>query len=288
MPGLQVGVYPGELAAGTQVSSTYEGRHLTVLESEIIHPFRASTFVNKGDPVLLCRTAVPATYGVAVGVAFATATVATDLIAIDTEGIFNLTVFAQNDAGAVNIEIGDELFIHDGSTGAATLNGLGDAEISRISTRVTQVHLGYALGRMVAGSSGQIAVKVHFDPSVPDELFGPITFDGAVTMDSTLNVAGLTTLAALTATGVIQLQNTTIITGALFLGAGVNVTGATILNSGLSVAGQVDLQTVFIHSQMFMAGILHLPDNVDAVLLPAANPGGVNRLWVNAGVVTRN
>ncbi len=164
MPGLQVGVYPGELTAGTEVSSTYEGRHLTVLESELIHPFNGTTFVAKGEPVLLCRTAVPATYGEAIGVAFVTATAATDLIAIDTEGIFNLTVYAQDDDGQVGIEIGDTLYIHDGSTGGATLNGYGDAEISKISNTVTQRIFGYALGRMVANSSGQIAVKLHWGP----------------------------------------------------------------------------------------------------------------------------
>ena len=163
MPGLQVGVYPGELAAGTQVSSTYEGRHLTVLESELIHPFNGTTFVAKGEQVLLCRTAVPATYGIAVGVAFNTATAATDLIAIDTEGIWNLTVFAQDDLGAAAIEIGDPIYIHDSSVGAASLNGLGDAELSKITTPATQRFFGYALGRMVAGGSGQIAVKAHFD-----------------------------------------------------------------------------------------------------------------------------
>ncbi len=164
MPGLTVGVYEGELTAGTEVSSTYEGRHLTVLESELIHPFNGTTFVAKGEPVLLCRTAVPATYGEAIGVAFNTATAATDFVAIDTEGIFNLTVYAQDDDGTVNIEIGDTLYIHDGSTGAASLNGYGDAEISKISNTVTQRIFGYALGRMTANSSGQIAVKLHWGP----------------------------------------------------------------------------------------------------------------------------
>jgi len=163
MPGQQVGVYPGQQVAGTEVSSTYEGRHVTVLESELIHPFRASTFVNKGDPVLLCRTAVPATYGIAVGVAFNTAIAATDLIAVDTEGIWNLTVYAEDDNGNAAIEIGDPIYIHDGSTGAATLNGLGDAELSKITNPATQRFFGMAYGRMVAGGSGVIAVKVHFD-----------------------------------------------------------------------------------------------------------------------------
>jgi len=170
MPGLQVGVYPGELTAGTEVSSTYEGRHLTVLESELIHPFIADGFVNKGDPVVVCRTGVAATYGNAVGVAFASATAATDLIAVDTEGIFNLQVYAENDAGNVAIEIGDPLFIRAGNlTGAASADGLGDAEISKITNVANQVPFGYALGRMVAGGEGTIAVKVHWDPVPTDE-----------------------------------------------------------------------------------------------------------------------
>ena len=138
MPGLQVGAYRGELAAGSQVSSTYEGRHLTVLESEMIHPFIADGFVNKGDPVLLCRTAVPGTYGEAIGIAFESALSASQRIAIDTEGIFNLQVYAEDDDGNVAIEIGDTLHIHDGSTGAASADGYGDAEISKITNTVTQ------------------------------------------------------------------------------------------------------------------------------------------------------
>jgi len=170
MPGLQVGVYPGELTAGTEVSSTTEGRHLTVLESEIIHPVHADAFVDKGDPVVLCRTAVPATYGAAVGVAFISATVATDLISIDTEGIFNLQVYAENDLGNSAIEIGDRLYIRAGAlTGVATLDGLGDAEISKINNSAFQIPFGYALGRMVAGGEGTIAVKVHWDPSLDNE-----------------------------------------------------------------------------------------------------------------------
>ena len=164
MPGLQVGVYPGELAAGTEVSSTYEGRHLTVLESELLHPFIADGFVNKGDPVIFCRTAVIGTYGEGVGVAFNSATAATDQIAIDTEGIWNLQVYAEDDDGNVAIEIGDTLYIHDASTGAASANGYGDCEISKISNTVTQRQFGYALGRVVAGGEGTIAVKVHWGP----------------------------------------------------------------------------------------------------------------------------
>lgn len=85
-----------------------------------------------------------------------------------------------------------------------------------------------------------------------------------------------------------QLGSTTIITGALYLGAGVNITGAAILNSGLSVAGQVDLQIVYVHSELFMAGILHFCPRVDATTLPSSDPGVAGELWCDSNVVTRS
>ena len=164
MPGVTVGVYPGDQTAGTEVSSTYEGRHLTVREDELIHPYIVDGFVTKGDPVCLCDAGVPTSYGNAVGVAFVSGDAAADLIAIDTEGIWNLTVYAEDDQGDRAIEIGDPLYIRAGTLpGAASGDGTGDAEISKISEQNTQVPFGYALGSMVAGGSGVIAVKVHWD-----------------------------------------------------------------------------------------------------------------------------
>jgi len=164
MPGVTAGVYTGSLDAGTEVSSTYEGRHITVYEAELIHPYHADGFVDKGDPVILCDSGVQTTYGHAVGVAFNSASAATDLISIDSEGIWNLTVYAEDDNGDRAIEIGDPLFIRAGTLpGAADGDGTGDAEISRISEGTTQVPFGYALGSVVAGGSGVIAVKVHWD-----------------------------------------------------------------------------------------------------------------------------
>ena len=87
MPGVTAGVYAGDEDAGTEVSSTYEGRHLTVTEEELIHPYHADGFVNKGDPVVLCDAGVPGTYGRGVGVAFTSGAATSDHIAIDTEGI---------------------------------------------------------------------------------------------------------------------------------------------------------------------------------------------------------
>ncbi len=165
MPGTQAGVYPGALTAGTEVSSTYEGRHITVRDDELIHPVHADAFVDTGDPVILCDAGAPGTYGIAVGVAFKSGAAAADLIAVDTEGIWNMNVYADDDDGNSDIEIGDRLYIRAGAlTGIATLDGLGDAEISKRSNSAVQVPFGYALGSLTGGGAGVIAVKVHFDP----------------------------------------------------------------------------------------------------------------------------
>ena len=165
MPGTTVGVYAGEATAGTEVSSTYEGRHITLLETELIHPFRASGFVNKGDPVIICNAAIVAQRGNAVGVALSTATALTDYIAVDTEGIWNPTVFSYDDTGGGSaIVAGDPLYIHDGSTAGVGALGTGDATISKRRNNTTQIPFGYALGAMVAAGTGQVAVKVHWDP----------------------------------------------------------------------------------------------------------------------------
>ena len=112
----------------------------------------------------MCDAGDPTEYGHIVGVAFTTATAATNYIAIDTEGIWNLTVYAEDDSGDMAIEIGDPLFIRAGTLpGAVDADGTGDAEISKMAVTTTQVPFGYALGSVVAGGSGVIAVKVHCD-----------------------------------------------------------------------------------------------------------------------------
>ena len=165
MPGETVGVYTGQLDAGTEVSSTYEGRHITVTEEELIHPFIADTWVNKGDPVIVCDAGVPTTYGNIVGVAFNDGAAAADLIAVDTEGIWNLKVDAYDDIAGSAIEIGDCLYIRAGTLpGATSVLGTGDAEISKRNDAATQVFFGYALGSMESTGTGRIAVKVHASP----------------------------------------------------------------------------------------------------------------------------
>lgn len=156
------GVYPdkNDLAAGDQISSTYEGRHLTFLESELFHPYHADGLVDKGDPVVAQTTT-----GYIVGVAFVSALAATDLIPIDTEGVWNLMVYADCDdiwatefTGAITP--GDPLFINRVTTGAITA-GVGACGISKRRDHATQVPFGYALGSLDNADEGRIAVKIH-------------------------------------------------------------------------------------------------------------------------------
>ena len=132
-------------AAGIEVSSTYEGRHVTVLESQITHPTHTDGYVDKGDPCIVGN--------VLVGVAFTSASAATDRVALDTEGIWIQDVYAADGAGNSAVAYGDELFI--------------DATTCAISKIAAGVHFGYALGIITGGNTDTIAVKVHFDP--PDD-----------------------------------------------------------------------------------------------------------------------
>ena len=146
------GAYPvaDALNPGDQISSTFEGRHLTLLESDLVHPTHADVFVDKGDPVV-SATGKPAI----VGVAFESALVATQRIAIDTEGIWVLDVVASDDAGNSAVAGGDLIYINTTT-----------AVLSKISNQTTQVPFGYALGIITGGLTEAIAVKVHFDPSL--------------------------------------------------------------------------------------------------------------------------
>ena len=149
--GTRCGNYPANEVAGTEVSSTYEGRHLTFLESELHHPTHTPELVDKGDPCVVGREIV--------GVAFLSAVAATDLIAIDTEGIWNLTVVATDDFGSVAVAPGDALFINRST-----------CVISKIADPAVNTPFGYSLGTITSGATAVIAVKVHFDPTPGGEV----------------------------------------------------------------------------------------------------------------------
>jgi len=145
MPSTSIGVYPGSLTAveNDQVSSTGEGRHLTFYETDITG--KEGTYAEKGHPVVVGEHIV--------GVAFKTGTVANELIAIDTEGIWNLMVYPKDDLGAIDVVAGDELWINKTT-----------AEISKMRNSVTHTRFGYALGGVTTVVGNEvIAVKVHWD-----------------------------------------------------------------------------------------------------------------------------
>lgn len=142
--------------AGDECSSTYEGRYLTFEENLLVHPYHsADGFVDKGDPVLVGDEIV--------GVAMDSAAAATDMITIDTEGIFYLNVFGCISDGTVNgaahvLAAGDPVFIKRvPSTDTNILSGQSDPQNYR--------RFGYLLGDVTAdleaGTPDLVAVKVH-------------------------------------------------------------------------------------------------------------------------------
>jgi len=154
MPSTSIGVYPGSASAveNDEVSSTYLGRHLTFLANDITG--QEHTLVTKGHPVVIGEHIV--------GVAFMTEVLGTDLIPIDTEGIWNLMVYPKDDDGAIDVVAGDELWINKSS-----------AEISKMRNPVTHTKFGYALGGVTTVVGNEvIAVKVHWDGADEIEFIG--------------------------------------------------------------------------------------------------------------------
>lgn len=151
--------------AGDEVSSTYEGRHITIEENLLIHPYHADGLVDKGDPVLIKGTDG---LGDIVGVAFDSATAATDLIAIDTEGIWFLNVLGaisdqSADGLAKALTAGDPVYMRIAAGTVGTpfmLSGEDDP--------VHFVPFGYILGDVSASTTAPtlVAVKVHWNACV--------------------------------------------------------------------------------------------------------------------------
>jgi len=145
------GVYPiADARPVGEVSSTYEGRHITVLASACKH---AGGLVTKNLPVVIGERIV--------GIAFNTEVAGTDLITVDTEGIWIVDVWGRDDAGNIAVAGGDSLFIDitDGS-----------CIVSKIRNVALNIPFGYALGIITTpGNTERIAVKVHHDPTVDSQ-----------------------------------------------------------------------------------------------------------------------
>jgi hypothetical protein len=132
--------YDTHRSAGEEVSSTFEGRHIEVLESDLVHPFHADGLVDKGDPVALFD---------GVGVAMRSAEAATDIITVDTEGVWRLSVTNTGVNNFGNITVGQVLFIN--AAGVITDDWVTAYAI-----------FGYALQPITGVGTMVIAVKVHW------------------------------------------------------------------------------------------------------------------------------
>lgn len=124
---------PDYQRAGDQCSSTSEGRYVNFVESVITHPAHASGLVEKGDPCLIYEM---------VGVAMNTATSTSDIVSLDTEGIWYLVVESTLDV----IYIGQRLYIDNN---AAVIDD------------PTYMPFGWALDFVPDSEAKLIAVKVH-------------------------------------------------------------------------------------------------------------------------------
>ena len=137
--------------AGQEVSSTFEGRHVQLSEGWLYHrDLTGDGFVQKGQPVVF-------TFGSGVGIALKTATSMTDIIPIDTEGIWRLEVWATDD-----IAPGQVLWICDDGSGE---DGIVTDD-PFISSGLPNV-LGYAMEPFRFTDNGEfntviLAVKVHW------------------------------------------------------------------------------------------------------------------------------
>jgi len=162
-------LYDGFTTDGTEISSTYEGRHITFPESFMVHPLQTGNFVNYGDPVLVGAETV--------GVAFGTATANTDQIAIDTEGIWALNVLGSISDGTVDgvahaLVAGDPVYINRTTGQAYMLSGQSDP------------HNFVLFGYLLTGADASLtvptvaAVKVHGDVSYKNHTVG--TYQGVM------------------------------------------------------------------------------------------------------------
>ena len=143
---------------GDEISSTYEGRHLTITESDMVHPSHSDGFVDKGDPVIIGDKIV--------GVALKSAAAAADLVAVDTEGIWVLDVNGANDGGNNAVAGGDTVYINR-TTGV----------LSKIQNTALAHPFGMALGIVASGATTAIAVKVHASQAVDSQriLYNTVT-----------------------------------------------------------------------------------------------------------------
>ncbi|OGO03994.1 MAG: hypothetical protein A2Y91_03445 [Chloroflexi bacterium RBG_13_54_8] len=126
--------------AGEQISSHGEGRTVNIQEGYLQHPAHADGLVDKGDPVAFFDGC---------GVAMKSALAATDIIPVDTEGIWKLNVENTGLNTFGTITVGQVLFID------AAGRVYDDWQTS-------YTIFGYALEAIDTVRTDLIAVKVHW------------------------------------------------------------------------------------------------------------------------------
>ena len=128
--------YDPHRSAGEEVSSTYEGRHISVQEVVLTHADPGDGLVDKGQPVAFWD---------GVGIALKSASSTAENIPIDTEGVWRVTVVCVGGS----IGIGQSLFID--TSGVVTDDPTN-----------AQTVFGYALQTIDQAGTEVIAVKVHW------------------------------------------------------------------------------------------------------------------------------
>ncbi len=258
---------------GDQISSTGEGRHIALLESDLNHPTHADGMADNGDPVFFGMGVGGDENGVGVVVG-ASPAVAGDRVVLDTEGIWCIDVFAQDDAGGSAVLGGDQIYISKAAP----------AVVSKISNVALNVPFGMALGAITGGLKETIAVKVHRDPPW-------IGGEGRMFKTVTSGSFGLnlrTTLAGGASEGVggyIEAHLTAAQTGGLYgFGSWINVDAANLLNGGIitpfeggiyvtsaEAAGKI----VFMAQGMYVgSGLIGAPASLHAWRLNVAQAAG--------------
>lgn len=259
------GVYPaGDVCAiGDEISSTYEGRHITLYADNLSHG-SAVAVVTKGYPVWWGDHAV--------GVALNTQPAGENpLIAVDTEGIWCQDVYAHDEGGDVNVVPGDLLFINE-TTGL----------ISKIANALLYGEeysrpFGYALGTITGGNTDRIAVKVHWHRK-------------STLLDSEVLYFGDDKDIAIYFTGT-QLN---IITGSggggqlVELQGLLTVAGTFTCNAAGIFGGSVTAGSMVCNGNLGLGGRLNVSSTIHINNPPIADPLEAGVLWDNAGVMTRS
>lgn len=114
-----------------------DGVILKMLESGLVHPTHTDGLVDSGDPVV---------QGVIVGVSLKDGLASTDEVSVDTHGVWDLSVVA-NDGGDVAVVIGDQLWI-DGATAVINKNS-------------AKTKYGVALKAITSGATATIPVRIN-------------------------------------------------------------------------------------------------------------------------------